>query len=112
MNFMNDYDIDHALRRFDDVDTPNRFTVAVVVNNLAYWANQNSDGWAYWAKPQRAAQKAIALIVSTTNQANDEQERTDATDAEVKAALIPIKSFLTRQGVEPLQIFCGPLERY
>lgn len=98
-SYMNDYDIDHALRRFDDVDTPNRFRVAVVVNNLADWANDNSDGWAYWPKPLRAAQNAISLIESRTWEENEEQERTDATDAEVTAALRPIKAFLTRQGV-------------
>lgn len=104
MKFMNDYDIDHALRRFDDTDTPNRFRLAVVVNNLADWTNDNSDGWAYWPKPLRAASKAIFLIASTTSAANDAQERTDATDVEVTLALRPIKSFLTRQGVAHAEV--------
>lgn len=105
MKFMNDYDIAYALRRFmprggpSDSPTPNRARLAVLVNNLADWTNENSDGWAYWAPPLKAAQRAIALVESTTNAANDEQERHDATDAEVAAAVRPIKAFLTRQKV-------------
>lgn len=105
MRFMNEYDIDYALRRFmpydgpDDSPTPNRARLAVLVNNLADWADGHSDGWHSWPKPVRAAAKAIALIESTTSHNNDEQERHDATDAEFKAAIAPIKAFLTRQNV-------------
>jgi hypothetical protein len=105
MQFMNEYDIDFALRRFlpyGDIvgsPTPNRARAAVVVNNLADWANQNSDGWVYWQKPRRAAQRLVAAVASTTNRANEEQERVDLTDAELSAAIRPIKAFLTRQNV-------------
>lgn len=99
MRYMNDYDLDHAMRRFSQGRTPNRLALALSVKALADWANNNSDGWAYWPKPARAADKAMALIESRTNAENDEQERTDCTDAEFKAAMRPIKSFLTRQGV-------------
>ena len=101
MSFMNDYEIDLALRRFNgnNAPTPNRFRLAETVANLASWADNNSDGWAYWPKPGRAASKATALIASTTFTENEAQETTDATDAETTAALRPIKAFLTRQGV-------------
>lgn len=99
MKFMNEYDIGRATLRFSRGDTPNRLRLAEVIENLMLWANRNSDGWAYWPKPCRAARKAIELVESRTNAENDEQEQTDATDAEVKAALVPIKSFLTRHGV-------------
>jgi hypothetical protein len=100
MLYMNDYDLDIALRRFAQGRTPNRLRLTVVVANLADWANDNSDGWAYWPKPARAAEKAMLLIRSTTNAENQEQESTDATDEEVTAALTPVKAFLTRQGVD------------
>lgn len=100
MLYMNDYDLSRALHRFNTDDTPNRYRVARVVDNLRRWANANSDGWAYWPKPCRAAASAMRLIESRTNAENDRQEATDATDAEVTAALRPIKAFLTRQGVD------------
>jgi len=74
--------------------------LAETVERLAQWTDRNSDGWAYWGKPVRAAGRAIELIDSTTYEANQAQERTDATEAEVKAALRPIKSFLTRHGID------------
>ena len=92
MTYMNDYNIETALVRISADDMPNRFRLAETVANLAAWANNNSDGWAFWPKPARAAGKAMALIESRIYD-------TDATDAETTAALTPIKAFLTRQGV-------------
>lgn len=97
--FMNDYDIESARRRFTRAACPNRLALAITVERLAEWTNNHSDGWAYWAKPSNAASRAIDLIVSTTSRANDLQEEVDATDAEVAAAIKPIKAFLTRQKV-------------
>lgn len=99
MLYMNDYDLMRATARFRRGDTPNRLALARMVDNLRVWANQHSDGWAYWPKPCRAAKGAMLLIRSTTNAANDAQERTDATDAETRAAVRTVKAFLTRQGV-------------
>jgi hypothetical protein len=96
MRYMNDYDIEFAVRRFTRASKPNRLALALVVQNLAEETNWVSDGWAYWPKPCRAANRAIELIESTTNAANDEQERYDITDAEMLAAVRPIKAFLTR----------------
>lgn len=98
--FMNDYDLDNARLRFTRSSTPNRLALVMVVDLLREWTNSHSDGWAYWPKPVRAAQRAIELIESRTSRENDEQERVDITDAEMVAAVRPIKSFLTRQGVD------------
>jgi hypothetical protein len=99
MLYMNDYDMDRAVSRFIRSSKPNRLALALVVRNLAEWANNNSDGWAYWPKPCNAAKAAMEHIQSTTYAANELQESQDITDAEVIAALRPIKAFLTRQGV-------------
>lgn len=99
MKFMNDYDIAFARTRFTRASKPNRLALALVVEHLAEWADNNSDGWAYWPKPCRAAEKAMSLIESRTNRENDEQERVDITDAEMQAAVRPIKAFLTREKV-------------
>lgn len=101
MKHMNDYDIDFARARFTRSATPNRLALVLVIENLAEWTDLHSDGWAYWTKPRQSAQSAIALVESRTNRENDEQERNDITDAEMLAAVRPIKAFLTRQKVSP-----------
>jgi hypothetical protein len=95
---MNYYDIDTALRRFDPSATPNRAYLAQVVDAMQTYANTHSDGWAYWPKPARACARAFELIDGYTTPERIKQEEVDATDAEVAAALRPIKAFLTRQG--------------
>jgi len=96
MRFMNDYDLAYARRRFGRGNTPNRLALVLVVDNLREQTNLVSDGWAYWPKPCRAAEKAIRLIESTTNAANDKQEYYDISEAAMLAAVRPIKAFLTR----------------
>lgn len=97
MRYMNDYDIERARRVGVRNDWPNRLRLVDTVDALRMWANRNSDGWAYWPKPCRAAARAMEQICGDgTNAADD---RPDATDAEVTAALRPINAFLTRQGV-------------
>lgn len=99
MKFMNDYELAFARQRFTRATKPNRLALVMVVDNLREWADDHSDGWAYWPLPCRAAEKAIALIESRTNAENEQQEREDITDAEMLAAVRPIKAFLTRQNV-------------
>lgn len=99
MRFMNDYDIDQARRRYGRGETPNRLALAIVVDRLAEWANDNSDGWAYWPKPCRAAEKAIELIESTAYPEFERRQHEDITDAEMLAAVKPIKAFLASQKV-------------
>jgi hypothetical protein len=100
MQFMNDYDLDCARSRFGRGQTPNRLALVMVVDNLREWADSVSDGWAYWPKPARAADKAMTLINSRTSRENDEQERHDITEAEMLAAVRPIKAFLTKAAKE------------
>ena len=100
MKFMNEYDRTGAIYRFARSGlVPNRLALAYVVDDLATWTDNHSDGWAYWPKPCRAAAKAIALIESTAYPEYERREREDITAAELAAALRPIKAFLTRQGV-------------
>lgn len=108
MRFMNEWDIDSALRRFDPGQTPNRAYLAAVVAALRDWTNSHSDGWAYWPKPARAARRAMELIDGGYSfRERDDQEHIDATDAEVNAALRPIKALLTRQGVRHESVLPG-----
>jgi len=97
--FLNHYDVARAVARFTAAQTPNRIRAALVLTELVNWTDDHSDGWAYWSKPRNASAKLAAMVVSTTWVANAEQEAADATDAELAAALRPVKAFLTRQAV-------------
>jgi len=117
VRFMNDYDIARAMQRYDGEDTPNRYRAALAVAILRSWADANSDGWCYWPKPCRAAARLFALLEGEygdprgagTNAMLDYLQRVDATDAEFKAALRPVKAFLTRHGANADVILRGVL---
>jgi len=101
MRYMNDHDLDEAVSRFTRSTTPNRLALALMVRNLADWTNSNSDGWAYWVKPLRAAQRAMEHIAGGTWAEEEAQEANDITDAAMAAAARPVKAFLTRQHATP-----------
>lgn len=103
MKFMNEYDLTDARHRFISASKPNRLALVLMVERLAEWTDQHSDGWAYWPKPCRAAARAIGHIESRTYSENREQEETDVSDAEMAAAARPVKAFLTRQKVSAEQ---------
>lgn len=90
--YMNEYDLDFAVERFSNCAL-RRYRVACVVRALADWTDRNSDGWAYWPKPARAAKRLMELLSSA-----DRWDPADVPESEVQRALIPVKAFLTRQG--------------
>lgn len=63
--------------------------------------NANSDGWAYWSIATDAAKKLVELVYEGTRPEHllrrDEIKR--FTQADVKKAVIPIKSFCTRKNL-------------
>jgi hypothetical protein len=80
---------------------PNLGRLADNLDALREWTNDNSDGWAYWVKPRRAAQRIIATLHTTASDLRDYRsgDVVDLTEADVKRLLAPVKAFLTRQGV-------------
>lgn len=100
MRFMNTYEIEDAARRYDPATYRHLAIGVLVLARLVNWANRNSDGWAYWPKPTRAANRLIELI-----QGVDRFDPEDVTATDLKRACVPIKSFLTRQGVDHAEIF-------
>ena len=100
MRYMNDYDLDFARKRFGRGSTPNRLALVMVVDQLREWTDENSDGWAHWVKPRRAAERAMEHIDSSTNAENDVQEREDITELEMRRAAQTIRTFLARERVE------------
>ena len=95
---MNGWEIEDAARRFGPA-TPNLAAGAATLYRLRDWTDSNSDGWAYWPKPVRAAARLIGLLEDARLASLRGGWPTDITDAELTAALRPIKAFLTRQGV-------------
>lgn len=89
MYFMNGWEIEEAAQAFQHHPVLGPATRTLV--SLHDAANTNSDGWAYWPKPVRAAAKLMTLI---------QGDREDATPAALRAALVPIKSFRTRSGID------------
>lgn len=101
MLFMNEYEIEDALQRVQPDTEPVLALAVIALANLAAWTNDNSDGWAYWPLPCRAAKGLQQAI-----QDHQTWERTshfkgaEITAAAVKKALTPIKAFLTKRGVD------------
>ncbi|HEX9085916.1 MAG TPA: hypothetical protein VF867_00130 [Arthrobacter sp.] len=101
MTWMNEYEVERAVARFGE-DTPYLRRGARVLYSLMEWTNSHSDGWPYWQKPARAANKLMGVLASASNTPRGGE--VDITDADLKKALSPIKAFLTRQGVDHNQI--------
>lgn len=99
MMFMNTFEIDAVVRRYstDPVLGP----AARTLRNLRDAADQNSDGWAYWPKPCRAAAKLQEILYN----AHLDDFRPvvgfgKATAEDVRKALRPVKAFRTRSGID------------
>lgn len=97
--WMNEYDIEEALNRTPEGTNLERG--ARVLYCLKNWTNENSDGWPYWKKPSNAAKKLMDILDTASRNRYAE----DCSEAELKAAFTPIKSFLTRQEVPHSIIF-------
>lgn len=88
---------------------PNCVKGAEILQRLVKWTNRNSDGWPYWNAPAKAATKLMDLL----HEKGLEYRRSsdvvdDITDAELKKAVVPIKTFLTKRGVDHAEILEPP----
>lgn len=101
--WMNEYEIEDALRMTAVEEVANLRKGAETLNRLKDWTNRNSDGWPYWSKPAKAAEKLMTAL-SAAQTASFRGGVEDLTDAELKKLLTPIKSFLTRQGVDHSEV--------
>lgn len=99
---LNEYDVADAVHYFDTLDGFDNYRrAALVLSELVEWANDNSDGWAYWRKPA-AASRRLQEAISTAMNARYRHPYTpahDLTDQELRSLLSPVKSFLTRHGI-------------
>lgn len=103
MHFANEYDVDMFVSRhvdhnrpLADQDRPNLARAAANLARLMYWTNSVSDGWAYWSKPVRSADRLITLLEEADRTYRRGGELEDITTAELRRALTPVKAMLTR----------------
>lgn len=97
MRFMNELDIEDAVRRW--WDHPILGPAVRTLDNLQSAANKMSDGWAYWPKSARAAAKLMELIERDGTSQYRHGDRPDVTMEEYRKALRPIKAFRSRYGL-------------
>ena len=86
MLFMNDFDIMRAQQQY--AYHPVLGKAVDFLSQFKDQVDQNSDGWAYWRPPVQAASKLMDMI----------QGKTEATEANFKKGLTPIKTFYTKRG--------------
>jgi hypothetical protein len=102
MMFMNEHeieDLEYRTRNWEH-QAPNLVHAIQVLNELKNWTNRNSDGWPYWAKPVRAAKQLMVLIQSDNPYYRSIDTVGDIDEKDLRKALVPIKAFRTRQGIE------------
>jgi hypothetical protein len=88
MRFMNTWEIDEKSHRH--AGHPVLGLATRTLASLRDAADANSDGWCYWPKPARAAEKLMELIESGG----------EVTADQLVAAYRPLKSFRTRSGLK------------
>src|SRR6185312_15785461 len=98
MLFMNEHEVDCALRDFHPSEAPNLARGAQTLASLVYWTNGHSDGWHSWPKPAASAKRLMELLQAGQKR-DREGDLTDCSPSEVIAAERPIKAFLTRRRV-------------
>lgn len=93
MLFMNEHEVAEAWRMHQGKPVVGEATE--ILCQFVRLINANSDGWPYWSKGPQAAKKLMELI-----QSQDVRGRSTPvpklTEADLKAAVRPIKSFCTR----------------
>lgn len=97
MRFLNAYEIDQRAQQY--ATHPILGPATRTLRNLRDAADENSDGWAYYPKPARAASQLMELIDRDgTSRYRFDDEREDVTLTEYRKALAPVKAFQTRSG--------------
>jgi len=94
MRFLNEHEVEDAARQ--RAGHPTLGPATATLANLVRWANDNSDGWAYWPKPCRAAARLQALIDGDGSWEGRYGDRPEVTAADVRKTYGPIKALLTR----------------
>ncbi len=96
MLFMNEWEVQDAVAMHRGKPIIGEATE--LLRKFVDLVNENSDGWPYWSAGPKAAKKLMELI-----QSQDIRGRSVAppklTEADLKKAVTPIKSFCTRHNL-------------
>lgn len=109
MTWMNEWDIEEAIRKFKKPETPNLYDGITIIDKLAAWTNHYSDGWHSWPKPSNAANSLMELL-QRKDPSRPWAEKGDVTEAEIDKAVAPIKAFLTRMEKTPFGLSSAAVE--
>lgn len=91
--WVNEYEAATLLNNARFEEKPYATDGAMILDRLIEWTNTHSDGWPYWQKPARAADRLIVLLYENDRKNDGE----DITAADLRKALTPIKAFITKQ---------------
>lgn len=96
MLFMNESNIEEAKHRFRNHPVLGKATR--ILDSFKDKVNVNSDGWHYWKAPVLAAKRLMEFIQSHNNYGPRPMadEPPPPTEALLKKALTPIKTFYTK----------------
>ena len=92
--FMNQGDIEAAYSNHHDC--PNVRKGVALLHSLMQAVNEQSDGWAYWSPPSKAAEKLWELLKTTGNLLYGNTHGTITAD-QLKQAITPIRRMVTAQ---------------
>jgi hypothetical protein len=91
--WMNQAEIEWAARQNHDCPVVSKGVK--LLYRLMESVNEQSDGWAYWHAPSKAAEKLVALLQSAGNLSHGTIGT--ITEADLRKALSPIRTMVTKQ---------------
>lgn len=107
MMWMNEYEIEEAVRLLRSEELPNLLSGALALRRLMVWVNSNSDGWCYWQLPSRAATRLQAVLQDATRKIRFSDDYPDITRTSLTSLLRPIRKFLSEH-VEDADAILNP----
>jgi hypothetical protein len=97
--YLNESEVEDCERVFHLDGHVNLYRGAQVVHALMDYADDHSDGWAYWVAPRNAAANLITTLDDSRRRHLRGRRIADITGDDLTRLLSPVKAFLTREGV-------------
>ena len=91
--FTNQADIEWMAQQHHDC--PNVRKGVLLLYRLMQAVNEQSDGWAYWHAPSKSTEKLVELLQTAGNLTYGTHGT--ITEAELRKAITPIRTMVTRQ---------------
>jgi len=110
MLYLNEYEVRDIATLFTGEGVPNLDKAAKGLENLMIWTNQNSDGWAYWKAPLKAADPLMIRLMEAESDFRRGHDLADLSEAQMKLFFKPIRDLLSNLGHDADAILFPPLE--